>query len=83
MLFSKRSGTESMGGNRHWPSAAIRAPMRVPSELFTTVEVGSLNRFLGRQNNHKTKMMKNTPILILWSMNSFFTGDKNLLIQPY
>lgn len=65
MHSSKRLGTESNWGNRHCPSSAILAPIRIPSELLTTVEVGSSNSFLGRQNNHKTKTAPRTLILIL------------------
>ena len=41
------SGRLSGGGNRHWPSAATRAPRRVPSAASTTVERGARNEGIG------------------------------------
>src|SRR5690554_651406 len=69
MHFSNRSGTESIFGNRHWPSSAIRAPSICPLLLSATVAVGSLNNGEGRQKNHTTNRTKRRLSFILWVFN--------------
>src|SRR5690606_38591531 len=66
MHFSNRCGTESICGNRHWPSSAMRAPSIWPLLLSATVAVGTLNKGEGRQKNHTTNRANRRLSFILW-----------------
>src|SRR5690606_40568038 len=70
MHFSNRSGTESIFGNRHWPSSAMRAPNICPLLLSATVAVGAVNKGEGRQKSHTANRTNRRLSFILWVFNS-------------
>ena len=62
--LAKRSGTVSLGGKRHWPSSATRAPSNSPSALSATVlYTVPLNRSRGRHSSHAITSAAATPII--------------------
>lgn len=88
MHFSNRCGTESICGNRHCPSSAIRAPSICPLLLSATVAVGTSNNGDGRQKSQIKNRTNRTLSFILCLLILFFISvlsnfNEFLLLNRY